>query len=145
MRSIFLRTCLATAALAAACSPTDPDRQVREPGFLEYYASPVEVTVPETVRAGEPFTVRAVTRGGGCTSAGDTEVAVSGATADVSPYDLRAEGPNIACPDILRALPHEVTVRFDTPGTATVRVHGRREPGLETITVTRTVTVQPAG
>lgn len=144
MRSLLLAACLAALALAAACAALDPNRHVRELGFIEYYGTPVEVTVPATVRAGEPFAVRVVTWGGGCTQAGETEVAVSGAAADVSPYNLTITGPDVACPDILRNLPHEVTLRFDTPGTATVRVHGRREPGAETITVTRTVTVQPA-
>lgn len=145
MRHILRLTCLAAFALAAACSPTGASRQVRKLGTIEYYGTPVEVTVPATVRAGEPFTIRVVTWGGGCTSAGDTQVAVSGAAADVSPYDLELQGPGVGCHDILRALPHEATLRFDAPGTATVRVHGRREPGMDLLTLTRTVTVQPAG
>jgi hypothetical protein len=146
MRSIFHRTRLAFLTLAAACSPTaSGNGYVRELGFLELYGSPLEVTVPENVRTGEPFTVTVVTRGGGCTTAGDTEVALGGAAADVSPYDLTATGPNVACPDILRAFTHEATLRFDALGTATVRVHGRREPGGETITVTRTVNVRATG
>lgn len=141
MPSILHRAGLA-ALLCAACSPTEPGAPVRELGYIESYPSPVEATVPATARAGEPFTVRVVTRGSGCTSAGDTEARVSGAAADVSPYDLRQEGPGIACPDILRSLTHEATLRFDAPGTATVRVHGRREPGGDRLTVTRTVTIQ---
>lgn len=145
MRTLLRRTGLAALALAAACSPAEPGAPVRELGYIEYYETPVEVTVPATARAGAPFTIRVVTWGGGCTSAGDTEATVSGAAADVSPYDLRVDDPGVACPDILRSLAHEAALRFDTPGTATVRVHGRREPGTDVVTVTRTVTVQPAG
>lgn len=142
MRSILRRTSLAALALAAACSSTGANREVRELGSIDYYETAVEVTVPATVHAGAPFTVRVVTWGGGCTRAGDTEATVSGAVADVSPYDLRIDGPGVACPDILRSLTHEATLRFDAPGTATVRVHGRREPSGDRLTVTRTVTVQ---
>jgi hypothetical protein len=145
MRPILRRTALAALALAAACSSTDPNRYVRELGFLQLHESPIEVAVPQAVRAGEEFTISVVTRGGGCTNVGDTETTGSGTTVDVRPYDLRIEGPDVACPDILRGLTHQVPWRFDAPGTYTVRVHGRREPQMDVITVTRTVTVQPAG
>lgn len=144
MRSIFLLACLAGAALGCSGSTTDSGDSERTLGFLEYHGTPVEVTVPATVRAGEPFTVRAVTWGGGCTSKSDTEVRVSGRTADVRPYDVTRVGRDAVCVDILRSLTHDTTVRFDTPGTATVRVHGRREPGSNTVVVTRTVDVLPA-
>jgi carotenoid cleavage dioxygenase-like enzyme len=143
MRSILLLACLAAAALGCSGSPVDLDpNSERELGFLEYHGTPVEITVPATAKAGVPFTVRVATWGGGCTAKGDTEVSVSGSTANVRPYDITATGRAAVCTDILRTLMHETTVRFDTPGTATVRVHGRVEPGSRTVVLTRTVTVQ---
>lgn len=144
MRSIFLLACIAVTALGCSGSTTNSDDSERALGYLEYHGTSVEVTVPATARAGEPFTVRAVTWGGGCTSRGDTEVRVSGRTADVRPFDVTRVGQDTFCVDILRSLTHDTTVRFDTPGTATVRVHGRREPGSHTVVVTRTVDVLPA-
>lgn len=143
MRSIFLLACIAGAALGCSGSPVDLDpNSERELGFLEYHGTPVEITVPATAEAGVPFTVRVATWGGGCTAKDDTEVTVSGSTANVRPYDVTATGRNAVCPDILRTLTHETTVRFDKPGTATVRVHGRVEPGSRTIVIKRTVAVQ---
>jgi hypothetical protein len=144
MRSIFLLACLAGAALGCSGSPTDSGDSERALGYLEFHGTPVEVTVPATAHAGEPFTVHVVTWGGGCTAKSDTDVSVSGRTADVRPYDVTVSDPAVVCPEILRSLPHDVTVRFDTPGTATVRVHGRRAPGSATVVLTRTVDVQPA-
>jgi hypothetical protein len=140
MRSILLLACLA----ALGCSGSPTASTGRELGFLEYHGTSAEVTVPETARVGEPFAVRVVTWGGGCTEKGETDVTRSGTRVDVRPYDLTASGADIACPDILLRLVHEATVRFDAPGTATVRVHGRVEPGARTIVVTRTVVIQPA-
>ncbi|HST63384.1 MAG TPA: hypothetical protein VLK84_32030 [Longimicrobium sp.] len=147
MRILFIRlTCLAALALAAACSgATDPDQGVREPSVIQFYDAPPEITLPATVRAGETFSVAVMTWAGGCSRPDGTETTVSGATADVRPYDFRFTGVEISCPDVSRNYVHETPVRFNTPGQATVRVHGIREPGGETVVLTRAITVQPAG
>ncbi len=146
MRTSIRLACLAALALAAACSgSTDPDEGVREPSVVEFYDSAPEITLPATVRAGETFTVGVMTWAAGCSRPDGTDTSVSGATADVRPYDFRFTGAQISCPDISRNYLHETTVRFATPGQATVRVHGIREPGGDPVVLTRTVTVQPAG
>lgn len=133
----------ALAVLAAACDVVDPTGYSRELAYIEFYDSPVEIVVPATATVEEAITVTVRTYGGGCTSRGDTQVAVSGAVAELRPYDVtRTDGD---CPDIMRQFVHEAEVTFDQPGTAQVRVHGRTAPGGATMVEIRTVTVQPAG
>lgn len=147
MKSFLRATPLAALVLAGACdspSGSGGNSSVREVGYVQFRDAPVEVTVPATARAGQAFTVRVVTRATGCSSADDTEVLVVGFSADVTPYDIRTTGPNLVCGDEVQVFTHTAPVLFDTPGEATVRVHGRREPGDDAITITRAVTVQPA-
>lgn len=128
-------------AAREAQAPREPPR---EPGVIEFYSETARVELPGAVRAGEPFTVVVTTYGNGCVSPADTEVRVRGRVAEVTPYDhdqARAPG-GAACTDQLNVFPHRATVRFDTPGPARVRVHGRREPGSEAVTVERPVVVR---
>lgn len=129
---------LAAAALLAGCSVLGPDGR-EQPGIIDP-SSPATVTVPAAAQRGEPFTVTVITHGGGCLSQGPTRVRIAGTTADVRPYDVHSGG-NV-CPADVQMYEHTATLRFDQPGTATVRVHGRRIPDGDMAVITRTVTIQ---
>lgn len=137
---------LCALALAGACSdsPTGGNQTVREIGAIRYRDFDVDVTVPATARVGQPFTVRVITRAGGCSNADDTEVIVTGSNAVVTPYDIRTTGTNLTCGDEDQVFTHLASVQFDLVGPATVTVVGRREPGDEEVRVVRAVEVQPA-
>lgn len=129
-------------AAASACSPTDSGTVVA-PGILELYETSAETAVPLSAVVGQPFEVAVYTLGpSGCFSAGNTEVEQSARSAEVSPFDLvRQES---GCNDRVYELRHAVQIVFTQPGVATIRFNGVREPGGGTVTVTRTVDVQPA-
>lgn len=141
------RMALAAALLlGAACSPTGTEGEdyVRAPGLLTFagHAGP-EVEVPAAARAGEPFRVTVVTWGSTCRRRAAPEVTRTDQRADVAVYDLNQVGG--VCDRALRALRHVVELRFDAPGTATVRIHGEGYDGGNTpvpLTVERTVTIQ---
>jgi hypothetical protein len=131
-------TLSAAAAVLAGCSVLGPDGRER-PGIIDP-SSPGTVTVPATAQRGEPFTVTVITQGGGCLQRGPTRVSIRGTTADVRPYDVH-NGERV-CPADVQPYEHTATLRFNEPGTATVRVHGRGMPGGEMVVITRTVTIQ---
>lgn len=128
----------AAAAVLAGCSVLGPDGG-EQPGIIAP-SSPGAVTVPAAVQRGEPFTVKMITQGGGCLSKGPTRVRIRGATAEVRPIDGHSGG-NV-CPADVQMYEHTATLRFDQPGTATVRIHGRRLPGDEAVVVTRALTIR---
>ncbi|HEX6371963.1 MAG TPA: hypothetical protein VF006_23770 [Longimicrobium sp.] len=144
-----MRTLFAAALVTAGCSAPapEPPRDTRDTPPMEisaYIAHPgaaPEVAAPSAARAGEPLTVQVTTYGNGCNTAGRDEVRTRGLEADVLPRDLDHSRELIDCPDLLRVFRHTATVRFDQPGAATVRVHGRRLPGGEPVVVTRSVTI----
>jgi hypothetical protein len=117
---------LAVVLAGCTASPTGREPDERNLGIIRLYQTdpPGALVVPDTVRAGEDFRVAATTLGGGCERAGETEVAVSGGLATVTPYDYTQR--TASCADILRFLPHEATLRFASPGRAVVRLRGRR-------------------
>lgn len=111
------------------------------PAILQFHSDPVRIDLPETVAVASAFTVSIQSYGGGCTSQGDTDVQVEGLLATIRPFDLEPSDPEVICPAILRVFEHVATIQFDQPGTATVRVLGRREPGDEPLSIDRTVLV----
>ena len=128
------------AALLAACSVVGPEGG-EQLGIIQILpVEPARVTVPETARRGEPFTVTVITHGGGCLSQGPTRVRRDGVTAEVRPYDVHTGGD--ACPADVQLYTHTATLRFDQPGPATVRVQGTGYPDGGVVTVARTVTIQ---
>jgi len=144
MRSSLLFACCAAPFVLAGCSPSGPeDEIIRETSVLEYHDELPKVTVPEEVRAGEFFTVTILTHSlTSCTTKGETTLSVHGRTADLHPFDLTRSGEGVACAEVVTLLRHEPSLMFELAGTATVNVHGRRMPGGQFITVTRTVTVR---
>jgi hypothetical protein len=97
-------------------------------------AGPVQGSVGERLQ----YTVS--TFGNACVSPAGADVIVRGLDATVTPYDREYDG---ICIENLAAFPRPVTVVFDQPGDATVRVAGRSfyQPGL--VTVERRVTIGP--
>lgn len=76
--------------------------------------------VPDTVTAGVGFEVVFWTWGGGCMENGHTASAVSGRSAEVTPYDLLTWGPDLACTADHRYYRHEANLVFRNPGTAEI-------------------------
>lgn len=115
--------------VAAACSadPADP-QDSREPGIIEIHASGATggvLQLPETIHAGETFQATVTTFGSSsCTRADGADVQQSASLAEITPYDLWAS-ENVDCTDDLRALPRSVSLRFDAPGDAVIRIRGR--------------------
>jgi hypothetical protein len=146
MRILRLLACtslLATAACPGIAGLTE--RWERQPAYL-VDDQEARVVVPAQVNAGADFQVNITTYGGGCERQGETEVSVSHQTrmANVTPYDETNVAAEV-CTQELKMFSHTVTVRFDQPGTALVRVHGRRLQDKAPVTVTRTVEVVAAG
>lgn len=73
-----------------------------------------EFQIPETATANVPVEIAVWTLGGGCHDGGETEVAVNGRSAVVTPYDFHS-GHEI-CTDILQDFEHRTTVVFPNPG-----------------------------
>jgi len=81
--------------------------------------------MPARAIAGVAFEITVTTVGSGiCTRADGASVAVSGLVADVTPWDRLAPARAV-CTDDLAPFPRRVTLRFSSPGTATIRLHGR--------------------
>ena len=146
MRILRLLACTSLFAAAACPGVTGlTERWEPRPAYL-VDAETAQVVVPARVNAGAEFQVRVTTYGGGCHRQGKTGVSVSERTrmAEVTPFDELNVAAEV-CTDILKMFSHTVAVRFDQPGTAVVRVHGRRLQDNAVVTVTRTVEVVAAG
>lgn len=140
---------LVLAVVLSGCSDlfTGP-HDVARIGIVDHFGqSEAVVELPDTVTAGEAFTVTVRTYGGGCTSKGSTRVedTVEGGVL-ITPIDVTREGPDVVCPGILKRLTHEAAVTFEATGERTVTVRGRRvADGVdEVILLDRTVEVVTA-
>lgn len=124
---------------SGACGLLGPDEDERV-GLLELYDDVAPIWVPRSVERGERFAVNFYTLGGGCTSRGRTELSVDDLEASITPYDI--DSGRGTCADIIGFLDHTIWLRFDLEGTATIRVHGRAEPGNHQVVREFAVTVQ---
>lgn len=139
---------VAASLLLFGCSgsPTVAEAEAdgRVPGALEHYGDPVLVELPARVLSGSEFVVNVKTYGGGCTTKGDAVVESAAQSAWIKPFDYDwsavAGGPVICSGDLV-LFNHQVTLRFDRPGTAHVFVQGQRKPSGEIFTVRRSVQV----
>jgi hypothetical protein len=85
------------------------------------------VTAPDAVRVNEDFKVTITTFGGGYERMGETSVVITATGASVMVYDFtEATHPGVVCIAVIKRLPHTVTLRFEKPGEAVIRVWGRR-------------------
>lgn len=92
----------------------------------------VGVEVPDTVQAGEEFTVTVRTSGSNtCWRRDRTEVSVRGLTATVIPYDVEDRDRGEVCGAAVIEITHTAVVTFDEPGSALVDVRGRNGTGVE--------------
>lgn len=91
------------------------------------------IAAPDTVQAGVPFQAVVTTVGlAGCWREAGSETEAHPALAVVTPYDYAPnmqKGTDIACTGDLKELPRAVEVRFTEPGTAILRVSGRKLVG----------------
>jgi len=97
-----------------------------EPAIVVFRSDTAEVTLPEQVRAGEPFVVSYSVFVSGCS--GDTVrtgVRVRGRTAEIRPR-RGAAGPG-PCPAVLSIERRTETLRFEEPGEAVVSLVALRE------------------
>lgn len=84
--------------------------------------------VPDTVEAGESFTVTIGTYGmDSCWEKAATEVEQAAAPqrATIRPFDVDAEQPYLGCRPAVQEFTHTATLSFAQPGAAQVQVHGR--------------------
>jgi hypothetical protein len=87
---------------------------------------------PVVVR--QEFVVMVATTYGGCTRPGETNVSVSGLKAEIRPYNrIPISLWEQWCSLVLRASTHQIPLRFDSPGKATVRVVGRGAQGQKVV------------
>lgn len=123
----MLRLAITLSALGAgltACTPRE-EGEHRVVGVIDGGGTSLDaLVVPDTVRAGVPFTITVSTFGSSCLRPDGAAAQVSGLSASVTPYDV-APPVDAVCPANLRAFPREVTLVFATPGAATVQLHGR--------------------
>jgi hypothetical protein len=119
-----VRAVATMALLFAACGTDD---SVVELGRIEFYHDPPVIEAPASAAVGEQFLLRVMSYGGGCISLERTDVELTNEGADFLPFDRRhIPGENEACTLDLRLYPHEATLAFDSTGSKTIRIHGRR-------------------
>lgn len=145
VHTLLLLVGLAPAVVSCrAITGVDDIRRERLPGVISFYGHPMVVEIPEAVDRGVEFQVTVHTFGGGCVDQGHTEVSVAAGSVEVRPYDVFVTHmpESYACTDILNRFPHRATLRLDQPGTATIRVRGRAQPGDTPLVIERTVLVR---
>ena len=122
------RTVIAVVVLLPSmCSnPAEPEWE-RRLGYLDAHLGVPVLQSPDSVPVGQPFTVTVTTLGDACTRADGADVeAELPLLRIIRPFDLhRTTG---VCQAIGLTLPREVTLRFDKPGEAVIRVVGESHP-----------------
>jgi hypothetical protein len=131
------------ALLLGACGIDNSDEFVVDLGLIEIVGDPAVIEAPASVAVGERFLVQIVSFGGGCTSIERTDVALANDGADIRPFD-RTVIQDDSCTNNLAPFSHEAKLAFESSGTKTIRIHGRRmiSPGYEVIEVPLTVVVE---
>lgn len=114
------------------------DDSVVEIGVIEMASDPARIDVPSSLGRGESALVHVRTYGSMCMSVESTELVATEDGAEITPYDRREPG---GCVLALIHFGHETHVRFDTPGTKTILVNGRRQPGDELVQKSFSLTV----
>ena len=89
-----------------------------------------KVEAPATVVAAQPFTVKLTVNFGGCVRFDRFETRGSGSQLEVTAVGIDNSGRNMACPDVLFSVPHDLTVPGASPGTLKLIV---RQPDGSTI------------
>jgi hypothetical protein len=109
------------------------------------YRDSAAVSVPAIAHAGEPVAIGVTTYGGGCVSEDTTVVTVTGAQAEIIPYQRvytpradRSEG----CTLELRIARRQVQVTFAAPGRSQVEVISRDNATGPLVHTVRTIDVE---
>jgi hypothetical protein len=100
------------------------------------------IDAPSTVSVGRVFSITVSTYGNSCVAAAGADLIVDGLVATITPYDAVSSGHG-TCLDYLKAYPRTVELRFAQPGTATIRVNGRRDYPAEPASAERSLVVSP--
>lgn len=111
-----------------ACSIFGPEEE-RRIGKIRLDDPEPQVLVPDSTSVGASFAVTIWTSGDGCDRVGDTEVDGRPLFTQITPYDIRDISRDL-CPSVLRSFLHEVSLRFNEVGTATVLVKARDQHGV---------------
>ena len=116
-----------------------------EPSILAFYRHRSVVTLPSSVRVGEPVSLRFTTIGGGCMGVGAVDVSVSGLQAVVRPYRSFDPLPDtvMTCTADLRFDPRTAELRFLKAGRATIRIIGHAVPEEREHVIVRHLQVTP--
>ena len=122
---------LAAASVIASVLVTQrpPAQEARTLGVIDFGDDGTKdvVSAPNTVRVHEDFPVKITTYGNGCDREGDNGVIITRTGATVMVYDFTAATrPDVICTAVIKRLPHTVTLRFERPGEALIRIWGRR-------------------
>lgn len=135
----FLGSCFAAVSIVLTACQSPTSGRERVVGFIEGGGSQQVIVAPSAVAIGQTFDVTVSTFGNTCVkSAAGADVSIDGLTARITPYDIVRDDET--CLDIGLVFPRTVQVRFDHPGAATIRVHGRGFSNRD-ITVDHTVLV----
>ena len=138
---------LVSVVAVGACSvlSLEEPETVRGAAILLHYGDATTVTVPTSARVDVPVSITVTSFGGGCIAQGETEFTLRGLEAEVRPYRYETVRlpPNVACTDELRIFQHTISLEFEEPGDARVRVFGLRRPGDAPHVVERQLTVLP--
>lgn len=129
--------------LAAACSSsTGPT--VSRLGFLSRTIVPVEIELPDSIRARLSFDISVRTSGNSCMAFGGTEVTVTQQGLDFKPFDLFPEDEDGICFSDLIFFEHRASAQLTTPGIVEVRIHGRvsLDDGPRDTVIVRTIKVK---
>jgi hypothetical protein len=109
-------------------------QEVVIPGIIDFgkEGSKDVVTAPSTVAVGEDFKITITTFGGGCEREGTSSTIITATGASIMVYDITsAIHPGVICTAVIKRMPHTLTLRFEKPGQALIRIWGRRV-GAET-------------
>lgn len=129
--------------ILGGCGLLSPEDE-RVPSVLEHLNLdlPFQFHAPDTVVAGTEFGVSLRTYLGGCSEPGSVKVEVSGLVAILSPEDIRASGRDV-CPLGIRNFTYDLDLRFDGPGTGSIRVRGRVKPSGDDVEKVVPIVVVP--
>ena len=132
------------AVLLVACSSPSEVEEGRAIALLMDTAEDPAVVVPDTVTAGEEFTVSVRVEwpdGCGDVDPDGPDVHLEGALAAIIPYVVLTRGGY--CLQLWISVWQDIVLRFDEPGPAQVLFYGRPEPrSRNLVAVERTVVVR---
>lgn len=134
------------AVMIAACtSPFSSGEREMVGVIIGLDTSDPMIEVPDTVTAGESFTITMVTAWPNtCARKGETRTALEGAdTVTVTPIDLISQGTGVQCGQTPQQFEHVATLVFPDSGPALVLIRGRSAfDGDAVATVERAVFVE---